>query len=215
MSEHLQRAYEEGAVRALAEVGLGLRTKVAGRALNRFLKVIPYDEFGRTKWKAVLELPNKKPQVIGEVMHNPVTNNVDMVEVHPEMRGMGIMKKMYGEIMRQSPKGELFSGNSYYGPKPLRALGRMSRDPSYDIENVAPLRMGRRGHHPDLPVAEADSLAEVSDLRNRGYEFDYATHAGGPAYKYKLNVPDHVIQPSVPTKKGKRLQMDTEVSVER
>jgi hypothetical protein len=110
------------------------KTKQAGSALRSRLQMVPKTvayglKGGQRNWSAVLD-----GQTVGSMLLDGGV--VSAVRIDPKFRGMGLGKKMYGEVMRTQPKQTLTS-DSTVSDAARGVWGSLKRNPSYKIEELA------------------------------------------------------------------------------
>lgn len=74
-------------------------------------------------------------KIIGEMKLRPSRTGgpeIKNVEILPEFRGMGIGRKLYGEVMRRQPEGVLHSGASV-SPDATGVWRKLQTNPSYAV----------------------------------------------------------------------------------
>lgn len=130
-----QRAYTLGVEDALSTTEL-YEIKLAGSGLRRRLSVVaePFTKHERGLQRYNLQLGDKN---IGFLTtrrsSDPRVPMIDYAKIAPEFRGLGLSKKLYGEVMRRLPGGEFLSGGSVT-PAAMRTWESMLRNPSYAVD---------------------------------------------------------------------------------
>jgi hypothetical protein len=115
--------YEIGSRDALAKLGL---IKYASRLRQLFqLETVP-GVTGTTTYKGLLG-----GRDVGMLAVAP-EGHVSWSNIQPECQGMGLGKKMYGEVMRRRP-GQTLMSDQTVSPEAVRVWESMAKRPAYNV----------------------------------------------------------------------------------
>lgn len=139
------------------------RVKLSATALRRLIKLVPQASKSSDGWvNHSLTLGGKQ---VGRVsgVHQPSGFQISYSEVDPQFRGMGLGKKMYGDLLKQLGGKPLLS-DSTVSPSAQRVWQSMAKRPgSYTVKTNPASQLSPRFHAMADPttVRMANSAAAI------------------------------------------------------
>jgi hypothetical protein len=113
--------FDQGYNEVLASAGLA---KLAATALSKLTSVVPHPKH-KGKWNLMFQ-----GRPIGELLVHPKTLTVMGSNIDEQFRGMGLGKKLYGEVMRRQP-GAMMGSDQDLTRYSARVWERMRQRPDY------------------------------------------------------------------------------------
>ena len=147
--------------------------KKLASALRRNVYVVMRDlGSGRKKFSLFLK---GRPEEIGHLKTRPSSVEgvpmIDYSKIDEKFRGLGLGRKMYGEVMRRLPEGRMLSGVSV-SPKAQGVWSKLKNNPSYKVDVSSAFK---KHVHPSGRVDWYRDSAKMNELLGRKFAGEEVT----------------------------------------